>query len=61
MFGLGIRHFGEKSALVIAKNFPSIDKIKEASLEELTALNDVGSVMAQSIYDYFKDEENIKL
>ena len=39
LFALGIRHFGEKSALIIAKNFPSIDKIKEASLEELTSIN----------------------
>ena len=61
LFGLGIRHFGEKSALVIAKNFPSIEEIKNATEEELTSLNDVGSVMAKSIYDYFKDEENIKL
>lgn len=61
LFGLGIRHFGEKSALVIAKNFPSIEEVKNATEEELTSLNDVGSVMAKSIYDYFKDEENIKL
>ena len=33
----------------------------DATEEELTSLNDVGSVMAKSIYDYFKDEENIKL
>ena len=61
LFGLGIRHFGEKSALIIAKNFPSIDKIKEASLEELKSLNDIGDIMAISIYEYFKDESNLNL
>ena len=61
LFGLGIRHFGEKSALVIAKRFGDIDNIKNATFDELVSINDVGDVMARSILEYFSDIENINM
>ena len=61
LFGLGIRHFGSKSALLIAKNFSNIDNLISSSFEEIANIKDIGDIMAQSITDYFKEEENINL
>lgn len=61
LFGLGIRHFGEKSALILAKKFKNIDNIMDASFDELIAITDVGDIMAKSITEYFSKDENIKL
>ena len=61
LFGLGIRHFGEKSALILAKKFKNIDNIMNASLNDLVDISDIGDVMAKSITEYFQKEENISL
>lgn len=61
LFGLGIRHFGEKNASIIAKKYKNIDNIINAEYEELVSIQDVGDIMAKSIVSYFKDEENLKL
>ena len=61
LFALGIRHFGEKGASIIAKNYPSIDLIINAKYEDLIAISDIGDIMAKSIVEYFEDENNIEL
>lgn len=61
LFGLGIRHFGEKSATLIAKKYENIDNIINTTYEELIQTEDIGDIMAKSIIEYFKTEENIKL
>ena len=61
LFGLGIRHFGEKSALILAKKFKNIDNIMNASLNDLVDISDIGDIMAKSITEYFQKEENISL
>lgn len=61
LFGLGIRHLGEKNAKVIAKMYPNIDLLAKATFEELTAIPDIGAIMAKSIVKFFKDENNINL
>lgn len=61
LFALGIRHVGSKTAKIIAKHYLSIDNIMNATYEELIEINDIGSTIAKSIYDYFKNETNIKL
>ena len=61
LFGLGIRHFGEKSALIIASRYQTMDNIINASLESLTEINDIGEVMAESIVKYFQDNNNLEL
>ena len=61
LFALGIRHFGEKSAKIIAINYPNLDLVMNASLEELININDIGLTMAKEIYNYFRNEENINL
>lgn len=61
LFGLGIRHFGEKSAKIIAQKYKNIDEIINAKYEDLIEIHDVGEIMAKSLYDYFKDESNLSL
>lgn len=61
LFGLGIRHFGEKSALILAKKFKNIDNIMSANFDDLVDISDIGDIMAKSITKYFQKEENISL
>ena len=61
LFGLGIRNVGAKTAKILAKNYKALDNLMNATLEELTSINDIGEIIAKSIIDYFKDEENIKI
>ncbi|MCI8804229.1 MAG: NAD-dependent DNA ligase LigA [Oscillibacter sp.] len=52
IFGLGIRQVGEKAAKVLASHFRTMDALCAATAEELTEINDVGAVTAQSVVDY---------
>ena len=61
LFGLGIKEVGSKTAKVLAKFFVEMDALKEATVEQLLNISDVGDVCANSIYDYFHDENNLKL
>lgn len=61
LFGLGIRHFGQKNAVILAKEFKSIDNIIKTSFDDLVKIKDVGEVMAKSITKYFSKEENLQL
>ena len=58
---LGIRHIGVKSAKGLTKKYNSIDKIANASLEELAMTPDVGLITAQSIYEFFRQPQTIDL
>lgn len=58
---LGIRHIGTKSAKTIAKHFKTIDNLMNADIEELAGLEDVGQIMAMSIYRFFKGEQTVDL
>lgn len=55
IYALGIRHAGEQTAIALAQNFGSLEKIMESSKEELERINDIGEVVAQSIYNYFNN------
>ncbi len=57
LFALGIRFVGEGVAKVLARAFPSIEKLRAASFDELCAVNDVGQRIAQSVIDFFADPE----
>ncbi|WP_369901348.1 NAD-dependent DNA ligase LigA [Bacillus manliponensis] len=57
LFGLGIRHVGAKAARTLAEHFETMDNIKEATEEELIAINEIGEKMAQSIVAYFNNED----
>ncbi len=54
VYGLGIMHVGEETARVLAQHFRTLDKISEATEEELTAVEDVGPVVSASIVEWFK-------
>ncbi len=60
LFGLGINEVGSKMAKELAKFFKSIDALMNASVEDLLKLNDVGEVVANSIYKYFRNPKNIE-
>jgi DNA ligase (NAD+) len=55
---LGIRHVGGQSAVILADHFGSLDAVINASQEELEAVDQVGPVMAESVYQYFRTERN---
>lgn len=61
IYALGIRHVGEESAINLAKTFGSLEKIKEASLEEINKIHDFGQVMAESVFNWFHDKHNLEL
>lgn len=56
--GFGIPNVGKAAAKAILKHFSGIGKLEQASLEELTAVNDIGQVSAGCIQDFFKEEKN---
>jgi DNA ligase (NAD+) len=58
LYALGIRHVGEATAKDLAKHFGAIDRVMEASVEQLLDVNDVGPVVAQSIHTFFAQPHN---
>ncbi len=58
---LSISQVGEETAYDIAKNFGSLEKISQASFEEIEAIYGVGPIVARSLHEWFKDSENRKL
>ncbi len=58
---LGIRHIGNKSAKILAKHFKTLDNLMEADIEELSSINEIGEIMAKSVYDFFHQEQTIDL
>jgi len=61
LFGLGIRHVGERTAQILAKHFRSIERLEKASQEELEQVHEVGPKLAESIYKFLKQPENREL
>ncbi|WP_400245290.1 NAD-dependent DNA ligase LigA [Niallia sp. JL1B1071] len=61
LFGLGIRHVGAKAAKTIAMEFKQMDQLMEATKEDLTAINEIGEKMADSIVTFFEQEEVLEL
>jgi DNA ligase (NAD+) len=61
IYGLGIRHVGERTAGILAKQFASLDRLGAATVEELDDVHEIGLTMAQSIHDWFADPGNKEL
>lgn len=61
LYGLGIRHVGAQTAVDLANEFGSLDKLREATVDELHAVEGVGEVVAESIVAWFADEQNQQL
>jgi len=60
IYALGIRYVGITTARTLAENFKSLDGLFSASQEEINAIEGIGDVMAQSIYEYIQDTKNIE-
>lgn len=61
LFAIGINGIGEKNAKVLAKKYHNMDNLMNATIEELTNIPDIGPILANSIYKFFKEEDNIEL
>lgn len=60
IFGLGIRHIGEKAAKNLAERYKSIDNLVNAKVDEMAEINDVGMIMAQSVFEFMHQDKNIE-
>lgn len=58
LYALGIRHVGEATAKDLAKHFGALDRIMDATVEQLLEVSDVGPVVAQSIRTFFEQPHN---
>ena len=58
IFALGIRQVGSKAGKVLAGHFGSLDKLMEATIEELTEVSDIGAITAQNIADWFAQPQS---
>ena len=58
VYALGIRNIGSKAAKQLAEHFGSIEKIMEATREDLASLYDFGDIMAENVVNFFAEEEN---
>ena len=58
LFALGIRYVGSTVAKVLAKNLKNIDNIKNASLEQLIKIDEIGERIAESVYNYFRNPKS---
>lgn len=58
---LGIRHVGNKASKVLARKYRTIDNLAKASFEDLSAINDIGPIVANSIKEFFEQEQTLDL
>ena len=61
IYGLGIRYVGQVTARTLAENIKCVEELKDWTIEQLESLEDIGYVVAKSIYDFFHNEQNIKM
>ena len=61
LFGIGLKHVGERTAQVLAEHFGNVEGLMSASVEELVTINDVGEETAKAIFDAFRSERVISL
>ena len=61
LFGLGIRHLGKKMSKIIAKRFGTLENVRNASLESMVSIREIGEKASESVYNYFNDDQNKNL
>lgn len=61
VYALGIRHIGQKAAKLLARRFPTMESIIEATREEIAAIDGFGDIMAESVTDFFSLEKSREL
>jgi len=60
IYALGIKHVGEQTAFDLAARFGTLQKLRGASLEDLNSIENIGDVVARSLFQYFADKQNQK-
>lgn len=60
IYALGIKHIGEQTAFDLASHFGTLEKLRNVSLDEINRIENIGEVVAKSVYDYFQDKQNQK-
>ncbi|MCD6407740.1 NAD-dependent DNA ligase LigA, partial [bacterium] len=61
IYALGIRHIGIHASEILAQHYASIDELSNAKFEQLSSIDEIGPIMAESIVEFFKNEENMKV
>ncbi|MGO0122541.1 NAD-dependent DNA ligase LigA [Desulfothermobacter acidiphilus] len=61
LFGLGIRHVGERAAKLLVERFGSLDRLAQATEEELTAIPEIGPKIAASVRNFFNEPRNLEV
>jgi DNA ligase (NAD+) len=61
LYGIDIRHVGERYAKILANHYRSIDKLAKASVEELDAIHEIGLTVAESVHDFFQNPNNLEV
>ena len=61
IFALGIRHVGARNASILATSFGTLDALMSASEEKLAKIDDIGGVIAKSIVNFFRQEQNLSI
>jgi DNA ligase (NAD+) len=61
LYGIDIRHVGERYAKILAKHFRSIDKLADASVEELDEIPEIGLAVAESVHEWFRNPAHVDL
>ena len=59
IYALGISNIGKKASKDLVKHFKTFENIKNASVEEINEIYDFGLVMAQNVYDFFREPHNV--
>ena len=58
---LGVRHIGKKSAKLLARKYKNIDELMNANIDELSEIDEIGEIIAKSIYEFFHQEQTVDL
>ncbi len=61
IFGLGIRHVGQQTAIDLCEHYGSLEKLQKTSLEELLSIDNIGDTVAESIIAWFSDTDNTRV
>ena len=61
LFALGIRHVGSQTAELLASEFRSMERLAEADIDAINEIDGIGPVIAQSVYDWFREQRNLDL
>ena len=61
IFAVGIRHVGARNAQILAMHFKTMDAVMKADAETISSVPEIGGVIAQSIVNFFKEEQNIEI